>query len=85
MLPAQQPNGADMRIVPLLILFVCGLSVSMAPQRSAAIDVPVAAAAADEGVAQAQYQALRAEADLALDMLRQARERRLAGAQFAAN
>lgn len=74
-----------MRVIPLLLLFMCGLSVSVNPERSAANDVPIAATVSDDLPGQAQYEALQAQADLALDLLRQARERRLAGAQVAAN
>jgi hypothetical protein len=76
--------GADMRVVPLLVLFMCGLSVSVTPETRVVDDLSTVAAA-DEIAGQAQYQALQAQADLALDLLRQARERRLAAAQFAAN
>ena len=76
-----------MRVVPLLILFVCGLSVSAAPERPVANELPIAAApaGADEVAGQAQYLALQAQAVFALDLLKQARERRLASAQLAAN
>ena len=74
-----------MRVVPLLILFVCGLSVSAPPKRLIANDLPTEAANATDAAGQAQYQALQAQADQALDLLRQAHERRLAAAQFAAN
>jgi len=67
-----------MRVVPLFLLFVCGLSVSVAPERPPVHDLTVAAASIDDAAAQAQYEALQAQANLALDMLRQARERRLA-------
>jgi hypothetical protein len=81
--PHGSQKGADMRVVPLLILFVCGLCVSVAPQaRVADLATP---AAADDAAGQAAYMALKAQADQALDLLRQARERRLAAAQFAAN
>lgn len=72
-----------MRIVALLILFVCGLSASVAPEKLVANDPATANAVAATG--QVQYEALQAQANLALDMLRQAHERRLAAARFAAN
>jgi hypothetical protein len=74
-----------MRIVPLLILFICGLCASMAPARLTANDLPIPAATSDDAAGQARYEALQAQADLALDLLRQARERRLAGTRLAAN
>ncbi|HEV2630834.1 MAG TPA: hypothetical protein VGV41_19600 [Pseudolabrys sp.] len=74
-----------MRVVPLLILFVCGLSVSVAPERLVANDLAIAAAATDDSAGQIQYEALQAQANLALDLLRQEHERRLAAARFAAN
>ena len=72
-----------MRVVPLLLLLVCGLSVSVTPERLIATDRPDALV--DDAAGQVQYEALQAQADLALDMLREARERRLAVAQIAAN
>lgn len=76
-----------MRIAPLLILLMCGLSVSVAPEMVADNDrqAAPATAIADDAAGQAQYEALQAQANLALDMLRQARERRLVAAQLAAN
>jgi hypothetical protein len=73
-----------MRVVPLLFFFVCGLCVSASPERPIADDPPTVAAA-DDATGQARYEALQAQADLALDLLRQARERRLAGSRLAAN
>lgn len=67
-----------MRVIPLLLLIVCGVSVSVAPERLIANDLTVAAATDDDAAGQAQYEVLQAQANLALDMLRQARERRLA-------
>jgi hypothetical protein len=74
-----------MRVIPLLILFVCGLCVSVAPERRVANDAFVASGDAADPSGQAQYEALQAQANLALDMLRQARERRLSLAQLAVN
>ncbi len=64
-----------MRIVPLLVLLICGLPVSAAPEM-AVVTAPAGAAAtaADD----ANYQALQTEADLALATLRQAEGRRVA-------
>ena len=73
-----------MRVVPLLVLLVCGLSVSVAPDLSTATE-PAAPAVVSNDAGQVEYEALQRQADLALDMLRQARERRLATAQLAAN
>ena len=55
----------------------------MAPEKLVANDPATANAVAATG--QVQYEALQAQANLALDMLRQAHERRLAAARFAAN
>jgi hypothetical protein len=74
-----------MRLVALLILFACGLSILVAPERLVANGLAAAAAVADESAGQVRYESLQAQADLALDMLRQAHERRLAAARFAAN
>lgn len=74
-----------MRVVPLLIVLVCGLSASVPPERLIANDLSIEAVASDDAAGQAQYQALQAQANLALDLLKQAHERRLAAAQFAAN
>ena len=74
-----------MRVFPLLVFFVCGLSVSVSPERLIANDPSIGPMVSDDAAGTAQYQALQAQADLALDLLRQAHERRLAAAQFAAN
>jgi hypothetical protein len=74
-----------MRVVPLLILFLCGLSISVPPERLIASDLSIGAMASDDAAGQAQYQALQAQANLALDLLKQAHERRLAAARFTAN
>lgn len=71
-----------MRVVPLLVLFLCGLSVSAAPDLSTAPEpAPVAASLGGD----ADYMALQQQADQALAILLQARERRLAGLQVAVN
>lgn len=72
-----------MRVVPLLVLLVCGLTISAAPDLSVANEpaAAVVASAADE----ADYQALQQQADLALDLLKLAQERRLAAMQLAIN
>ena len=71
-----------MRVVPLLVLLVCSLGVSAAPETSVVSEpvVPIVISAVDE----AAYQALQSEADLARDMLAQAQGRRVAMAQLAA-
>ena len=75
-----------MRVVPLLIFLVCGLSVSIvAPEQPIGHDQATAAAIADDAAGQIQYETLQAQADLALDLLRQAQARRAVTAQFAAN
>ena len=71
-----------MRVVPLLVLILCGLTVSAAPDLSVATaPMPAAASLGDD----ADYMALQQQADQALDMLVQARERRLAALQIAVN
>ena len=71
-----------MRVVPLLVLFLCGLSVSAAPDlRVASEPMAVAASLADD----ADYVVLQQQANEALDTLMQARERRLAALQIAVN
>jgi len=72
-----------MRVVPLLVLFFCGLTVSAAPELSIATEpvLPVTASLADD----ADHLMLQQQADQALDMLTLARERRLAALQFAVN
>jgi len=72
-----------MRVVSLLFLFLCGLSVSVAPERLIANDQAVAMV--DDAAGQAQYEALQTEANMALDLLRQAQERHRLAAQVAAN
>ncbi|HVY89065.1 MAG TPA: hypothetical protein VG942_09375 [Hyphomonadaceae bacterium] len=76
-----------MRAVPLLtILVACGLSASVAPDPTPAVGWPAAVvAAADSETIDAEYRALQQQADMALDTLRQSRERRLASATLAAN
>ena len=72
-----------MRVVSLLVLFLCGLCVSAAPDLSVAVgpEAPMAAGIADD----ADYLALQQRANQALDMLVQARERRLVALQLAVN
>ena len=72
-----------MRAVPMLIILLCSLAASAAPEMSVATEpVPVmAASAADE----ADYQSLQGEADLALSMLTQAQGQRVAALQLAVN
>jgi hypothetical protein len=76
-----------MRVVSLFVPIVFGLAVSGAPDLPNATSRPAATMAGvvrvDAG--DAEYQALQRRADLALDGLRQARERRLETAQLAAN
>ena len=72
-----------MRVVPLLVLLFCSLSVSVAPE------ISVATEPAGLGVTSAAdastYQALQSEADLARDILAQSQGRRIAMAQVAAD
>jgi hypothetical protein len=72
-----------MRTVTLLIMLLCGLTSSAAPEMSVATGpAPVIiAGAADE----ADYQALQSEADLALAVLTRAQGQRVAMAQLAAD
>jgi hypothetical protein len=76
-----------MRVVSLFVPIVFGLAVSGAPDLPNATSRPAATmvgmAKVDAG--DAEYQALQLQADLALDGLRQARERRLATAQVDAD
>ena len=70
-----------MRVVPLLVVLLLGLSMSSAPEISTvAAPTSVAAGAAGE----ADYQALQIAADVARDALAQAQGRRVAMAQLAA-
>lgn len=73
-----------MRVVPLLVLLVCGLSVSVAPDHSVATEPPPPAVISND-IGQAEYEGLQRQADFALDMLRQAQERRLAATHIASN
>ena len=70
-----------MRAVPMLIILLCSLTVSAAPDMSVATEpvAVMAASAADE----AEYQTLQSEADLALAVLTQAQGQRIAMAQLA--
>ena len=71
-----------MRVVPLLVVLLLGLSMSSAPEISTvAAPTSVAAGAAGE----ADYQALQIAADVARDALAQAQGRRVAMAQLAAD
>jgi len=71
-----------MRVVPLLVILLLGLSMSSAPEMSTvAAPTSVAAGAADD----ADYQALQIAADVARDALAQAQGRRIALAQLAAD
>jgi hypothetical protein len=76
-----------MRVVSLFVPIVFGLAVLAAPDLPSATSRPAAAMAgvvrADAG--DAEYQALQRRAALALDGLRQARERRLTTVQFNVN
>lgn len=71
-----------MRVVPLLVLFVCGFSVSAAPDISVATEPAAMTTAVTDD---ADYLMLQQQADQALDMLMQARERRLAALRIAVN
>ena len=64
-----------MRAVPLLVILLCSLTVSAAPEMSAGPEPVVTAAA---GFDEADYQALQQQADLARDMLAQAQGRQTA-------
>jgi hypothetical protein len=71
-----------MHAVSLFVPIVFGLALSVAPDLPKATSRPAAAmVTGDSG--DAEYQALQRRADLALNILRQARERRLA--QLSAN
>jgi len=68
-----------MRVVPLLVILLLGLSMSSAPEMST-VAAPTSGAADD-----ADYQALQIAADVARDALAQAQGRRIALAQLAAD
>jgi len=85
--PHAEPVSANtMRVVSLFVPIVLGLTVSAAPDLPKATSRPAAAMAwaVKADAADSEYQALQQRADLALDILRQARERRLATAHLTA-
>ena len=72
-----------MRVVSLFVPIVCSLAVSSTPDLLTATSRPAAATVVTGDTEDAEYQALQRRADLALNILRQTRERRLA--QLSAN
>ena len=71
-----------MRVVPLLVILLCSLTVSAAPEMSAGSEPVVTAVA---GFDEADYQALQQQADLARDMLARAQGQRVAALQLTVN
>ena len=71
-----------MRAVPLLVILLCSLTVSAAPEMSAGPEPVVTTAA---GFDETDYQALQQQADLARDMLARAQGQRVAALQLTVN
>ena len=76
-----------MRVVSLFVPIVLGLGVSAAPDLPKATSRPAAAMAwaVKADAADSEYQVLQRRADLALNILSQARERRLETVQLNVN